>query len=188
MVQKISTALLASGFVKVANNNKFWNQWLVVDIWATLINQELQLPDELKVTGSYLSLLLLRSVKYKPRKDVIYIYHNPNCYYIFRSKFGKVTAFYFTATQLTPKLNNHMPGGSTQFVRELVATIQTHVTTITTNTTTNLPLTTVSGVNAAATTCGSGQCGATRMPSAKESAMVDEPSNSPRAPTTSKVQ
>jgi hypothetical protein len=59
MVQKNSTALLASAFAKVANNNKFWNQWLVVDIWATLINQELQLPDELKVTGSYLSLSLL---------------------------------------------------------------------------------------------------------------------------------
>jgi hypothetical protein len=37
-----------------------------------------------------------------------------------------------------------MPGGSTQSVRELVATIQTRATTITTNTTTNLPSTTVS--------------------------------------------
>jgi hypothetical protein len=90
------------------------------------------------VTGSYLSLSLLRSVKYKPIKDIIDIYHNPNCYGIFRSKFGKVTAFYVTATELTPKLNNHMPGGSTQFVREIVATIQTRATTITTNTTTNV--------------------------------------------------
>jgi hypothetical protein len=32
MVQKIAKALLASAFKKVANNNKFWNQWLVVDI------------------------------------------------------------------------------------------------------------------------------------------------------------
>jgi hypothetical protein len=93
MAQKNSMALLASAFAKVANNNKFWSQWLVVDIWATIINQELQLPDELKVTGSYPSLSLIQSVKYKPIKDVIDIYHNPNCYGIFRSKFGKVPAF-----------------------------------------------------------------------------------------------
>jgi hypothetical protein len=97
------------------------------------------------VTGSYLSLLLLQSVKYKPiKEDLIDIYHNPNCYGIFRSKFGKVTAFYVSATELTPKINNHMPGGSTQFVRELVATIQMRATTITTDTTTNLISTTVS--------------------------------------------
>jgi hypothetical protein len=53
-------------------------------------------------------------------------------------------AFYVTNTNSNPKLNNHMPGGSTQFVRELVATIQTCATTTTTNTTTHLPSTTVS--------------------------------------------
>jgi len=61
MVQKKDTALLASAFAKVANNKMFWNQWLVADVWATLINQELQLSDEMKVTGSYLSSSLLQT-------------------------------------------------------------------------------------------------------------------------------
>jgi hypothetical protein len=139
----------------------------------------------LKVTGGYLGAWLMKSKKYMPIRDLVEVYHNPNCYGIFKSKIAKVTAFYVTNTNSNPKLNNHMPGGSTQFVRELVATIQTCATTTTTNTTT---LTVSHGVDAAATTCGSGQCGATRMPSAKESATVDEPSNRTRAPTTSKVQ
>ena len=107
MVQKFSTALLAGAFAKVANNKKYWNQWLVADAWASIINQELQLQDEMIITGRYLSASLLRSVKYKPIKDVVDIYHNQNCYGIFRSKFGNETAFYVTATELTPKLNNH---------------------------------------------------------------------------------
>jgi hypothetical protein len=60
MVQKKDTALLASAFAKVANNKMFWNQWLVADVWATLINQELQLADENKVTDSYLGAWLIR--------------------------------------------------------------------------------------------------------------------------------
>jgi hypothetical protein len=78
MVQKKDTALLASAFAKVASNQKYWNQWIVADVWATLINQELQLPDELMVTGGYFTLNLLRSLKYKSIEDVVDIYHNPN--------------------------------------------------------------------------------------------------------------
>ena len=144
MVQKIDTALLASAFAKVANNQKYWNQWIVTDAWATLINNELKLLDEMKVTGSYLSLSLLRSAKYKSIKDVVDIYHTPNVFGIFRSKISKVTAFYVTTTTCCPKLNHHMPGGSTQFVREFAATIQTRAATATNNTTTDLPSTTPS--------------------------------------------
>jgi hypothetical protein len=107
---------------------------------------------------------------------------------IFRSKFGKVTAFYVTATELTPKLNNHLPGGSTQFVRELVATNQTRAATITTNTTTNLPSTTVSAPLPPPVEADNAEQQETRMPSAKESATVDEYSIRTRAPTTSKEQ
>jgi hypothetical protein len=114
MVQKKDTALLAHGFAEVANNQRYWNQWLVADVWATLINQELQLPEEIKVTGAYLTQSLLRSVKYKSIKDVVDIYYTPNDYGLFRSKISKVTAFYVTTTTTCPKLNNHMPGGSTQ--------------------------------------------------------------------------
>ena len=144
MVQKKDMALLASSFAKVANNKKYWNQWLVADVWATLINQELQLADEMKVTGCYLGAWLIRTAKYKPIKDLVDVYHRPNDYGLFRSKIAKTTAFYVTTTTSTPKLNNHMPGGSTQFVREVVATIQTRSTTTTTNTTTDLPSTTAS--------------------------------------------
>jgi hypothetical protein len=144
MVQKKDTTFLASAFAKVANNKKYWNQWLVVDVWATLINEELELPDKLKVTGGYLGAWLMKSKKYMPIRDLVEVYHNPNCYGIFKSKIAKVTAFYVTNTNSNPKLNNHMPGGSTQFVREFVATIQTCATTTTTNTTTHLPSTTVS--------------------------------------------
>jgi hypothetical protein len=133
-------ALLTSGFPKVANNQRYWNQWLVADVWATLINQELQLPEEIKLTGAYST----QSLKYKSIKNVGDIYHTPNDYSLFRSKIAKVTAFYVTTTTTScPKLNNYMPGGSTQFIRELVATIQTRTTAITTNITTNLPSTTV---------------------------------------------
>ena len=124
MVQKKDTALFASAFATVANNKKHWNQWLVADVWASLINEALQLQDEMKVTGANLCMYLLRSAKYKSIKDVVDIYHTPNVFGIFRSKIAKVTAFYVTATELCPKLNNHMPGGSTQFVRHIVATIQ----------------------------------------------------------------
>ena len=145
MVQKKDTALLASAFAKVAKNEKYWNQWIVADVWAALINQELQLPDELKVTGGYLTSYLLRSVKYKALKDVVDIYYNTNELGLFRSKISKVTAFYVTIPTSNPKLNGHMPGGSTQFVREVVVTtIQTRAATQTTNTTTNLPSTTTS--------------------------------------------
>ena len=146
MVQKKDTALLAISFAKVANNKKYWNQWLVADVWATLINQELQLPDDLKVTGSYLSIWLLRTVKYRSISACVDIYHIPNGFGLFRSKIAKVTAFYVTSTSLSPKLNHHMPGGSTQFVREIVATIQTRAETERNNTTTttNLPSTTAS--------------------------------------------
>ena len=144
MVQKKDTTFLASAFAKVANNKKYWNQWLVVDVWATLINEELQLPDELKVTGGYLGAWLMKSKKYMPIRDLVEVYHTPNVFGIFRSKISKVTAFYVTTTTCCPKLNNHMPGGSTQFVREFITTIQTRATTTTTNTTTNLPSTTVS--------------------------------------------
>ena len=140
MVQKNDTALLASAFAKVANNEKHWNQWIVADVWATLINQTLQLPDEMKVTGSYISLSLLRSAKYKSVKDVVDIYHEPNIFGLFRSKIAKVTAFYVTATNSCPKLNNHMPGRSTQFVRHIIATIETRSHTATAN----LPSTTAS--------------------------------------------
>ena len=145
MVQKKDMALLANAFAKVANNNKYWNQWIVADAWATIINQELKLTDEMKVTGGHLTSSLLRSVKYKSLIDVVDIYNHPNAFGLFRSKIAKVTAFYVTATTSCPKLNNHMPGGSTQFVRDIVvATIQTRATTTTTNTTTNLPSTTAS--------------------------------------------
>jgi hypothetical protein len=140
MVQKKDTALLASAFAKVANNKMFWDQWLVADVWASLINQELQLADENKVTGSYLGAWLIRTVKYKTIKDLVDVYNRPNDYGIFRCKIAKVTAFYVTATSLCPKLNNHMPGGSTQFVRDIVSTIQTRSHTATAN----LPSTTTS--------------------------------------------
>jgi hypothetical protein len=66
MVQKKDTTFLASAFAKVANNKKYWNQWLVVDVWATLINEELELPDKLKVTGGYLGAWLMKnSCQYK---------------------------------------------------------------------------------------------------------------------------
>ena len=94
MVQKKDTALLANAFAQVANNQTYQSQWLVTDVWATLINQELQLPDELKVTGRYLSFNLLRSDKYKSLIDVVDIYHNPNEFGLFRSRIAKVTAFY----------------------------------------------------------------------------------------------
>jgi hypothetical protein len=144
MVPKKDTALLAISFAKVANNQKYWNQWLVADVWATVINQELQLPDDLKVTGSYLSMWLLRTIKYRSISACVDIYHVPNVFGLFRSKIAKVTAFYVTSTSLSPKLNHHMPGGSTQFVRDIVATIQTRAETERNNrtTTTNLPSTT----------------------------------------------
>ena len=94
----------------------------------------------MKVTGSYISLSLLRSAKYKSVKDVVDIYHEPNIFGLFRSKIAKVTAFYVTATSSCPKLNNHMPGRSTQFVRHIIATIQTRSDTATAN----LPSTTAS--------------------------------------------
>ena len=144
MVQKKDTALLASAFAKVANNKTFWNQWLVADVWATLINQELRLVDEMKVTGSYLSAWLIKSPKYKSIRDLVEVYHSPNEFGIFRSKICKVTAFYVTIATSCPKLNNHMPGGSTKFVREVVATIQTRAATTVNNTTTDLPSTTAS--------------------------------------------
>ena len=78
MVQKKDIALLGTAFTKVASNQKHWNKWLAADVWAHLINQELQLPDELKVTGGYLNISLLRTVKYKSIKDVVDIYHTPN--------------------------------------------------------------------------------------------------------------
>jgi hypothetical protein len=56
MVQKKDTAFLASAFAKVANNKKYWN----------LINEELELPDRLKVTGGYLDAWLMKSKKYMP--------------------------------------------------------------------------------------------------------------------------
>ena len=62
----------------MANNKKYWDQWLVVDVWATLINEELQLPDELKVTGGYLGAWLMESKKYMPIRDLVEVYHNPN--------------------------------------------------------------------------------------------------------------
>jgi hypothetical protein len=86
MVQKKDTTFLASAFAKVANNKKYWNQWLVVDVWATLINEELQLPDELKVTGGYLGAWLMKSKKCMPIRDLVEVYHNPNCFGIFKSK------------------------------------------------------------------------------------------------------
>ena len=144
MVQKKDKTFLASAFAKVANNKKYWNQWLVVDVWATLINDELQLPDEVKVTGGYLGTWLMRSKKYMPIQDLVEVYHTPNVFGIFRSKISKVTAFYVTDAATCPKLNHHMPGGSTQFVREVVATIQTRAATATNNTTTDLPSTTAS--------------------------------------------
>ena len=105
MVQKKDMALLASSFAKVANNKKYWNQWLVADVWATLINQELQLADEMKVTGCYLGAWLIRTAKYKPIKDLVDVYHRPNDYGLFRSKIAKTTAFYVTTTSSsTPKL------------------------------------------------------------------------------------
>jgi hypothetical protein len=122
MVQKIVTSLLGSAFAKVANNQKYWNQWLVADVWATLINEELRLPEEMKVTGGYLSGSLLRSATYKSIKDVVDIYDHPNSFGLFRSKISKVIAFYVTSITSCPKLNHHMPGGSTQFVRDIVAT------------------------------------------------------------------
>jgi hypothetical protein len=145
MVQKKGTALFASAFATVANNKKHWNQWLVADVWASLINEELQLQDEMEVTGPNLCLYLLRSAKYKSIKDVVDIYHTPNVFGIFRSKIAKVTAFYVTSPNLCPKLNHHMPGGSTQFVREIVATSTTRAATARNNTTTtDLPSTTAS--------------------------------------------
>lgn len=84
-----------------------WNQWLVADVWATVINQELQLPDDLKVTGSYLSMWLLRTVKYRSISACVDIYHVPNVFGLFRSKIAKITAFYVTSTSLSPKLNHH---------------------------------------------------------------------------------
>ena len=146
MVQKKDTALLASAFATVANNNKYWNKWLVADVWATIINQELQLVDEMKITGANLSSSLLRTAKYKSIIDVVDIYHQTNEYGLFRSKIAKVTAFYVTSPTLSPKLNHHMPGGSTQFVREIVATSTTRAATARNNTTTttDLPSTTAS--------------------------------------------
>ena len=95
MVQKKDTAFLASAFAKVAKNKKYWNQWLVVDIWATLINEELQLPDELKVTGGYLSAWLMKSKKYMPIRDLVQVYHNPNCCGIFKSKIARIFLYDF---------------------------------------------------------------------------------------------
>ena len=141
MVQKKDTALLANAFATVAHNNKYWNQWFVADVWATLINKKLQLQDDMKVTGSNLSLNLFRTTKYKSVKDVVDIYHTPNVFGLFRSKISKVTAFYVTSITSCPKLNHHMPGGSTQFL----ATIPDSTSATTNNTTTtDLPSTTVS--------------------------------------------
>jgi hypothetical protein len=79
----------------------------------------------IKVTGGYLNISLLQTVKYKSIKDVVDIYHTPNEYGLFRSKISKVTAFYVTSPNLSPRLNHHMPGGRGQFVKEIVATSTT---------------------------------------------------------------
>ena len=95
MVQKKDTALLANAFAKVANNNKYWNQWIVADAWATIINQELKLTDEMKVTGGHLTSSLLQSVKYKSLIDVVDIYNHPNAFGLFRSKIAKGVLCYY---------------------------------------------------------------------------------------------
>jgi hypothetical protein len=144
MVQKKDTSFLASAFAKVANNQRHWDQWLVADVWATLINDELNLQGDMKVTGANLCLSLIRSLKYKSIMDVVDIYNTPNIFGLFRSKISKVTAFYITSPSSCPKLNHHMPGGNTKFVREVVATIPTRASTAINNTTTDLPSTTPS--------------------------------------------
>jgi hypothetical protein len=55
----------------VANKQKFWDKWIVADVWADLSNQELKLSGELMIKGGELSASLLQSEKYKSIKDVI---------------------------------------------------------------------------------------------------------------------
>jgi hypothetical protein len=173
----------------VANNQTFLNKWIVADVWADLINQELKLSDELMITGGKLSASLLQSEKYKSIEDVIDTYDNPNAFGIFRSKIGKATAFYVTTISSCPKLNHHMPGRKADFV-----------TTATTNDGSgdstkqhNNRLTVDHDVGAAtitgrrSTTTG-GRSGTTQTRSTEETKAMDVQPSGTRTQTTRKIQ
>ena len=146
-VQKIPTAVIAAAFEKVSQNKQHWNQWIVVDLWASLINDELRLADDLKVTGGQLSSKLLRSTRYKAIRDHIDSYGSTNVFGLFRTKVGQHIAFYVTDATSSPRMNDHMPGGNAyQLVTEFASEVQTRAATNRNNTTTesHLPSTTSS--------------------------------------------
>lgn len=122
---------IAAAFEKVSQNERHRNQWIASDVWATLVNEVLKWPDDLKVTGSQLSLKLVtrKNSKYNAVRNVLELYNSHNDYGLFRSKYNQTVAFYVTEPTSSPRSNDHMPGGNNyQLVRDIAllgASIQT---------------------------------------------------------------
>lgn len=133
---------IAAAFEKVSQNERHRNQWIASDVWATLVNEVLKWPDDLKVTGSQLSLTLVtrKNSKYNAVRNVLELYNSHNDYGLFRYKYNQTVAFYVTEPTSSPRSNDHMPGGNNyQLVRDIAllgASIQTRAQEELNNTTT----------------------------------------------------